>query len=87
MADTTYIVLRASADELGWDYVSKVANVKSADAALRAAINTVALDDRDGIYVAVPSRSWKPLSVRTETTTTLKFDQPDQPAEPADVPA
>jgi hypothetical protein len=27
------------------------------------------------VYVAVPKRSWKPVTVRTETTTTLKLEQ------------
>jgi hypothetical protein len=71
---TTYIVLRATADETGWEYISKVANVGSAEAALRAAINTE--NGQAGTYVAVPKRSWKPVTVTTETRTVLKLEQP-----------
>jgi hypothetical protein len=83
VADTTYIVLRLQAgvgeQETSWGFVSKVANVKSADAALRAAVNTDDLKRPEGTYVAVPARSWKPVQVRTETQTVIRLDTP--PAE------
>jgi hypothetical protein len=70
MADTTYIVLRRSQPtENDWKLDSTV-EATSADAAIRKA------NPKDGLYVAVPARSWRPVTVRTETTTTIRLDTP-----------
>jgi hypothetical protein len=73
MADTTYIVLRAiDGPEGDWlEYAKRDAS--SADAAIRKALET---HPADGRFVAVPARSWKPVTVRTETTTTIRLDTP-----------
>jgi hypothetical protein len=84
---TTYIVLRRilvneDADE-AWE-TTFTDGVDARDA--NDAIRKVAADDfghlkdeKPGAYVAVPARSWKPVQVRTETTTTIRLDTP--PAE------
>jgi hypothetical protein len=74
VADTTYIVLRRDDDGGGiavdrWQTDSRVEAV-SAEAAIRKA------EPKAGTYVAVPARSWKPVTVRTETTTTIRLDTP-----------
>jgi hypothetical protein len=80
MTDTTYIVLRLQAgvgeQETSWGVVSKVENVKSANAALRAAVNTADTKNPSGTYVAVPARSWKPVTVSIETQTVIRLDTP-----------
>jgi hypothetical protein len=82
MADTTYIVLHRIShpqDAPGaierWE-ASATVEASSAEAAIRkgaAAPPDEVLNPH--VYVAVPKRSWKPVTVRTETTTTLKLEQ------------
>jgi hypothetical protein len=81
MTLTTYIVLRRDdedgkeiGDMLKWTVVGRY-DAKSADTALRA-IATNLLDGKAGIFVATPERSWRPVTVRTETTTTIRLDTP-----------
>lgn len=62
---TTYTILRQASPDGPW-LVEKTGTGTSADAAIR---NTVT---EDGVYVAIPSRSWKPLTVTFETKPTLK---------------
>jgi hypothetical protein len=74
MSDTTYIVLRRDEDGGGiavdrWQTDATV-EASSAEAAIRKAM------PKDGLYVAVPARSWRPVTVRTETTTTIRLDTP-----------
>ena len=58
---TEYMILKK--EGISWEYIS-VAEASSTKRAL-----TVATLDGDGEYVAVPKRSWKPLTVKTEQTT------------------
>jgi hypothetical protein len=83
MADTTYIVLRhvaATADlpsesnVFGWAVVASDVSAASARQAV-----SVGCGQEAGEYVAVPARSWKPVTVRTETQTVIRLDTP--PAE------
>lgn len=40
----------------------------------KAAIQSATLNEHiSGVFVAVPARSWKPVTVTVETKTTLKF--------------
>jgi hypothetical protein len=75
-ADTTYIILRRVShpqDNPGaveqWEATGTV-EAGSTDSALRRA------KPENGHYVAVPARSWKPVTVTTETKTILKLEQP-----------
>jgi hypothetical protein len=85
MTDTTYIVLRSNQanPELPpvWTWVTDL-KATSAESALRGAVKLIADGDGEerGTYVAVPARSWKPVTVTTETRTFLKLEQPDTAA-------
>jgi hypothetical protein len=78
MADTTYTVLQRVSDTespvAAWRVVSNDVQAPSAEFAIRSTI------DDAGTYVAVPARSWKPVTVTTETKTVLKLEQPDTAA-------
>jgi phenylpyruvate tautomerase PptA (4-oxalocrotonate tautomerase family) len=74
MPDTTYIVLREHDTGTWIEHAQRDAS--SAEAALRKTLGA----DQSGTYVAVPARSWKPVTVTTETRTVLKLEQPDTAA-------
>jgi hypothetical protein len=78
MADTTYIVLQqhteAGSPVTLWSVQDASVPASSPAAAIRATA------DDNGVYVAVPARSWKPVTVTTETRTILKLEQPDPAA-------
>lgn len=61
---TTYIVLGQDASG-NWRHL-KAVEAHSAEHAIRQVA-------KEGTYVAVPGRSWNPVSVKIETTTTLKI--------------
>ena len=67
--DTNYVVLRRDPDAVNpqvWRVVAESVEAHSADAASR----TVAIGaDTEGVYVAVPARSWNPTEQQKETTT------------------
>jgi hypothetical protein len=74
MADTTYTVLIASpGGRIQWSFHREILASSSSDA-IRKVVT------EPGKYVAVPARSWKPVTVTTETKTVLKLEQPDTPA-------
>jgi hypothetical protein len=73
MADTTYIVLHLDGDGAWRSYDDVKAS--SPAAAIRIAVNE-APPLVATTYVAVPARSWKPVTVTTETRTVLKLEQP-----------
>lgn len=68
MADTTYRILvkSPSGDWQELDPLDAPVTASSANAAIR---NTVT---EDGAYIAIPSRSWKPLVVTFQTKPTVK---------------
>lgn len=66
MAGTEYTILRLSSNDGCWQPLDKTGTGASANAAIR---NTVT---EDGAYVAIPSRSWKPLIVTFENKPTIK---------------
>ena len=80
MADsTTYIVLRELEDAEGktesWTIIGSHA-AKSADGAIRAVMAShypEGVRGSVGKWVAVPLRSWKPVTVTAETQTVLKL--------------
>jgi hypothetical protein len=79
VADTTYIVLREATgtvlnnDTGGWVVYDDV-KAPSSTAAVRIACGEE--QDATGRWVAVPARSWKPVTVRTETQTVIRLDTP-----------
>jgi hypothetical protein len=76
MADTTYNIFYGA--ENGWESLG-LAEGRSANEAIRTRLNTLEQAPA-GKYVAVPARSWKPVTVTTETKTILKLEQPDPAA-------
>lgn len=71
---TEYVVF-ANTDAGGprWQEVARY-EVRSAAAAIRAHLGeTMADETHTGQYAAVPARSWKPVTVKVETKTSLKF--------------
>lgn len=71
---TSYIVLRK--DENGrWEDVGRTMQ-RSARAAIQMALDPerpIGAPVDPGTLVAVPARSWKPVTVKVETKTALKF--------------
>ncbi len=63
---TAYVVLSLQAPEDAWQIIATVDAARSAIDAIRKAASTT-----DTVCVAVPARSWKPLTVRVETQTRL----------------
>ncbi len=64
---TEYIILRARTGENPntWEEISPGATIQASSA--RRAL--AGLDLKSGEYVALPARSWKTLTVKTETVT------------------
>lgn len=71
-APTDYIVLSrdTSRDTSGYWTQEKTVQARSAEAAIRQ-LGT------EGTYVAVPARSWKPVTVKAETQTVLRLENVD----------
>ncbi len=68
----TYAVLLRHEDAADlWAFLDKY-EAPSAEAAIRAYCKKHG--DLAGTYVAVPSRSWKPVTVKAETTTVLRLE-------------
>ena len=79
---TTYIVLRRRDTKKGsddstdgavvWQIENSNVPATNAEAAIRLACKQ---DDAPaGTYVAVPSRSWRPVTVRSEQTTVIRLE-------------
>ena len=75
-AKTSYAVLRAtgvnSSDGPGdrvraWETIAEVEAANAQDAIRQAAKGA------EGVYVAVPARSWQPVTVKVETRTVVKL--------------
>jgi hypothetical protein len=66
---TDYVVLKKDGSGF-WSLVSGM-DVKARSA--RSAIREAADRDGEGEYVAIPYRSWRPVSVKVETKTALRF--------------
>jgi hypothetical protein len=66
-AETEYVIL--SKDDSGlWSDSGKPVKARSAEAAIRSV-------GAEGTYVAIPSRSFKPVTVKAEVVTTLKLEE------------
>jgi hypothetical protein len=77
-ASTTYIVLRRAHELDGttdpnpaWLVVDAAVPANSAEAAIRKGAQ------EDGVYVAVPGRSFKPIRVEAVQVTSLKLEAAD----------
>lgn len=75
MADTTYIVLHLDGDG-AWRTYDENVKAGSSEAAVRTAIKDAPPLVKTQ-YVAIPARSWKPVTVRTETRTIVHLDTGD----------
>ena len=75
---TEYIVFRRSTEDSKWQETAKY-EARSADSAIRQhlegkpSVDGNATAREGGVFVAVPARSWKPVTVKVETKTALKF--------------
>ena len=72
---TEYLILHSHNEDSTWTLIGQI-EARSAQAAIRERLNGAAQSSAhygDGTYVAVPARSWQPVSVRTETKTQLRF--------------
>lgn len=73
---TEYVVLkRSNSGTSMWEIASKSVTANNSDQAVRAHAETIAADqttyDGAGTYIAVPARSWKPVTVKVDTKTIL----------------
>jgi hypothetical protein len=70
---TDYIILecqtRTADSEETWGYRGH-SEARSATSAIRSHLDGT---ETSGIFVALPARSWKPVNVKVETKTALKF--------------
>jgi hypothetical protein len=76
---TEYVILENSGDERGWNPIGSQ-EARGARSAVQAALarltegtDLTAKQNSEAQYVAVPSRSWRPVSVKVETKTALRF--------------
>jgi hypothetical protein len=67
---TEYVLFEKLNDGGWWEKVSSV-EARSATSAIRAFLEGE--NGTAGEYAAVPARSWKPVTVKVETKTSLKF--------------
>lgn len=87
-AETDYVVLRRDegADRVGdvgqiWRIADSRVSAHSADAACREVARA---SDAEGVYVAVPIRSWSPAPQRKKVQTTWTTDRSAAPQPAAD---
>lgn len=82
---TSYLVLRKAVNTdlppdpkahlpMSWATVNEV-SATSATAAIRAVVAKIAEKDQAGTFVAVPARSWKPVTVNPQTTIRLELTE------------
>jgi hypothetical protein len=71
VGEPNYIVLSLDGDG-AWRPYDEVA-ASSGEAAIRKSVKDVALGTMT--FVAVPARSWKPVTVRAQQTTVLKIEE------------
>lgn len=74
-AKTEYLVLKR--EELldgTWKIVQSVFS-SSANGAVRACVSRLAEKDQASTFVAVPARSWKPVTVQPQTTIRLELTE------------
>lgn len=71
---TAYVILRFNEATDEWSEYGDRVGSTSAQGAIRAHLTHRATDPT-GTYVAVPARSWKPVTVQAVQTTTLKLEE------------
>lgn len=71
-APTSYIVLRLKGD--AWAFVDGV-SARDSNAAIKAAVTALPADQQTGKFVAIPARSFQPVSVAPKVTTTLELEE------------
>lgn len=73
---TSYVLLVLSESTGEWMVTNDSVTAKSAEAAIRLHAENTTPGSPDGTYIAVPARSWRPITIQTKTTTTLVFGEP-----------
>jgi hypothetical protein len=68
--ETEYVILSRDEPAGSWKEQTKV-KAQSSTSAIRKWIDGA--PDPSGTYIAVPARSWHPVTVETETQTRVKF--------------
>jgi hypothetical protein len=68
---TNYVVLHKSGENI-WTQFSAI-NARSARSAISQALEGGENPYKEGQFTAVPARSWRPVQVKVETKTALKF--------------
>jgi len=68
---TRYVVLQKHAAPGGWEVLNERVWAASSDAAVRQSLT--ANDNKEGEYVAVPARSWKPTKVTVVQETKVRL--------------
>lgn len=73
---TEYIVLRElrTGTTTSWQRIQS-AKATSASAAIRAVVGKLSQNDQAGSFVAVPVRSWRPVTVQPQTTIRLELTE------------
>jgi hypothetical protein len=75
---STYIVLRRERtvpDSDDWHVLNHGIEAPDADTAIRKEAGEG--DDPSGVYVAIPARSWKPITVTAETQVVIRLTNND----------
>jgi hypothetical protein len=75
VAKTLYVVLRLASKDGCWQPDGLQQQAASAQGAIRQAVELRGENDVDqeGEYVAIPARSWQPVSVTVSQTTVVKL--------------
>lgn len=72
-AVTRYVVLWSEKGDGDWIQIAGLRDTRSAISAIRDYLENGNTEITSGYFVAVPARSWKPVTVKVETKTELKF--------------
>jgi hypothetical protein len=70
---TRYVVLHYAREREVWHVMDTGVEASSSEHAVRRHVD--GRDSVDGVYVAVPERSWQPVAVQTELKTRVSVNQ------------
>lgn len=70
---TKYIILWSANGDGEWAQIAGHREGRSARSAIRDYAESEESDHGEGYFAAIPLRSWRPVSVKVETKTALKF--------------
>ena len=86
---TSYVILVAPEGEEGFYVQPNPVSARTGEEAIRKLLDILDAGTVTGTLAAVPTRSWRPYRVRTETHTVTKLEAPTQveEEETADVDA